>query len=83
MTKICKLTFFVAFWVQKLEIFCKNLNKSIIRFQCLGLFDFQYFALIESIGNRAIYLSIDNPQPSFECYLDVTDKISVCTKYSP
>ena len=50
---ICKLTLFFAFLMQNLEIFCKNLNKPNIRFQCLGWFDIQYFALIENVRNRA------------------------------
>ena len=58
MTKLCKHTLFFAFLVQKLEISGKNLNKSIILFQCLGLFDFQYFAPIENMGHRADKLSV-------------------------
>ena len=49
--------------------------------QCVNHASFQALFLIKIYSNfheNIIYLSINNPEPSFECYLDVCDMHMVC-----
>ena len=72
MTKVMLTSHFsLLSWCKKLEIFRKNLKKFNIPFQSLGLFDFQYFALIDKLSVCTQYLPYR------------TDKLSVCTQYLP